>query len=388
MATVTLSAAFNTENLWAPRLAGASLKTSTVYEFQSAFGFVRVTGTNFTYGVGEVITGGDYTSILVATNNTFSTPIASYSSGTSHDLAFFFTNGSSDGFQFADTINGSTGKDTITSHGGGDTLDGKEGSDIYVVDSSDIGPSWSLDDTGVGGTDTLRLGNGSNFTFTASSVSGIEALVFTGNVAATFLADQLAGTALSVRGDDGHQNVVVVVGATSFSAAAWSFTKWNSTTSTLTSDFLQITGTSAADTLIGSNRVDQISGSGDDDVLAGLGGKDFMNGGTGADTFDYNRTSHSKRGAQHDVIFSFSGNGGELDQIDLLGIDAKKGHGNQAFHWIGAHKFHHKAGELQVKYNGSTEVAIVQGDVNGDGKADFQIEVHSTAALGPADFIF
>jgi len=113
-----------------------------------------------------------------------------------------------------------------------------------------------------------------------------------------------------------------------------------------------------------------------------------MNGGTGADTFDYNRTSHSKRGAQHDVIFSFSGNGGELDQIDLLGIDAKKGHGNQAFHWIGAHKFHHKAGELQVKYNGSTEVAIVQGDVNGDGKADFQIEVHSTAALGPADFIF
>jgi len=37
---------------------------------------------------------------------------------------------------------------------------------------------------------TLRLGNGSNFTFTASSVSGIEALVFTGNVAATFLADQ------------------------------------------------------------------------------------------------------------------------------------------------------------------------------------------------------
>ena len=47
MATVTLSAAFNTENLWAPRLAGASLKTSTVYEFQSAFGFVRVTGDEF-----------------------------------------------------------------------------------------------------------------------------------------------------------------------------------------------------------------------------------------------------------------------------------------------------------------------------------------------------
>src|SRR4026208_2132755 len=113
MATVTLSAAFNTENLWAPRLAGASLKTSTVYEFQSAFGFVRVQGINFTYGVGEVITGGDYTSIDVYQNADFTGLIASYSSGTSHDLAFLFTNGSSDALPNADTINGSSGSDTI-----------------------------------------------------------------------------------------------------------------------------------------------------------------------------------------------------------------------------------------------------------------------------------
>jgi hypothetical protein len=62
-------------------------------------------------------------------------------------------------------------------------------------------------------------------------------------------------------------------------------------------------------------------------------------------------------------------------------------HGNQAFHFIGAQKFHHKAGELQVKYNSVTDIAIVSGDIDGNGKADFQIEVHSAAALAKADFI-
>ena len=78
----------------------------------------------------------------------------------------------------------------------------------------------------------------------------------------------------------------------------------------------------------------------------------------------------------------------EGDDIDLAGIDAKAGvAGNQAFKFIGAAKFHHKAGELQVKYNDATDIAIVSGDVNGDGKADFQIEVHSATALQATDFI-
>jgi serralysin len=95
------------------------------------------------------------------------------------------------------------------------------------------------------------------------------------------------------------------------------------------------------------------------------------------------------KGANRDVIIDFSGIRalcGDLDEIDLSGIDAKKGHGNQAFHFIGANKFHHKTGELQVKYNAVTDVAIVSGDIDGNGRADFQIEVHSGAALAKADF--
>jgi hypothetical protein len=43
---------------------------------------------------------------------------------------------------------------------------------------------------------------------------------------------------------------------------------------------------------------------------------------------------------------------------------------------------------LQVKYNATSHIGIVAGDINGDGRADFQIEVHSDAALAKADFIF
>jgi len=51
--------------------------------------------------------------------------------------------------------------------------------------------------------------------------------------------------------------------------------------------------------------------------------------------------------------------------------DAKKGGADNAFHFIGTTKFHKKKGELYyVVKNGD---ATVEGDVNGDGKADFAI---------------
>ncbi|HST10378.1 MAG TPA: M10 family metallopeptidase C-terminal domain-containing protein [Terriglobales bacterium] len=76
------------------------------------------------------------------------------------------------------------------------------------------------------------------------------------------------------------------------------------------------------------------------------------------------------------------------DDIDLNAIDANsKMSGNHNFKFIGSLGFHHKAGELQVKYNAATDIGIVSGDIDGNGKADFQIEVHSASALLRADFI-
>jgi hypothetical protein len=54
--------------------------------------------------------------------------------------------------------------------------------------------------------------------------------------------------------------------------------------------------------------------------------------------------------------------------------------------YIGAENFHHHKGELHVLDKGSG-VFFVEGDIDGYGKADFQIEVHSAFAPVLGDFI-
>jgi len=157
-----------------------------------------------------------------------------------------------------------------------------------------------------------------------------------------------------------------------------------------------LTGTAAADTLTGGSDAELIFGldgndtlSGDvgGDTLTGGLGKDSMTGGLGADSFDCNLKTETKKGlANRDVITDFSGVGGDGDHIDLSGIDANSTkHGNQDFKFIGSKAFHDKAGELHVLHK--TDFFLVEGDINGDGRADFQIEVHSGAALSRSDFL-
>ena len=119
----------------------------------------------------------------------------------------------------------------------------------------------------------------------------------------------------------------------------------------------------------------------DCDDLHGGAGRDFLTGGEDADDFIFTALTDSGKGALRDVILDFSSV--EFDQIDLSGIDAKKGGGDNAFHLVGKH-FHHKAGELHVLHKAG--FLLVEGDVNGDGRADFQIEVHGVATLTAGDF--
>ena len=75
-------------------------------------------------------------------------------------------------------------------------------------------------------------------------------------------------------------------------------------------------------------------------------------------------------------ILSFSLPEIDHDIIDLHSIDAKKHGGvNDAFKFVGTHHFHHKEGELRFTVDTAHTKAIVQGDVNGDGKADIEIEL-------------
>ena len=81
-----------------------------------------------------------------------------------------------------------------------------------------------------------------------------------------------------------------------------------------------------------------------------------------------------------------SGLNGIAEVIDLGGIDANAGLANdQAFSFIGNAGFSHTAGELQARAFGAN--TLVSGDVDGDGKGDFQILLTGSVALQATDFV-
>jgi Ca2+-binding RTX toxin-like protein len=144
----------------------------------------------------------------------------------------------------------------------------------------------------------------------------------------------------------------------------------------------QLLPSELGDKINGFGGNDTLAGLGGNDVIAGGGGRDIQFGGLGADRFDFNVASESKKGSQRDKLQDFQRG---LDDIDLRGIDAKGGvSGNNAFKFIGKQDFHAVRGELRYEDKGST--VIVQGDRNGDGKADFEIFVN-VGALAKGDFL-
>ena len=88
---------------------------------------------------------------------------------------------------------------------------------------------------------------------------------------------------------------------------------------------------------------------------------------------------------QHDRITDFlSGS----DHIDLSGYDAISSTGSyDQFKFIATAAFHGAAGELNYFYNSSTGVTTLQGDTNGDGVADFAIDLTGNIAINLADLI-
>ncbi|MBX9457110.1 MAG: VCBS repeat-containing protein [Rhizobium sp.] len=135
----------------------------------------------------------------------------------------------------------------------------------------------------------------------------------------------------------------------------------------------------------GNETVDAFGG---DDILTGAGGADTLNGGKGADTFVYLAVTDSGVTATtRDVIEDFVSG---TDRIDLSGIDAIAGTvSNDAFNFLEAEgaAFTGQAGELRLYSTGSGAAAgrILEGDVDGDAVADFQIELLGTGTINLAD---
>ncbi len=158
----------------------------------------------------------------------------------------------------------------------------------------------------------------------------------------------------------------------------------------------QLRGDAGANEFYTGGLTDRLYGRAGDDLLFGEGGADAFYGGLGADTmtagddadrtdrFIYFNIAESGVGAgNRDVITDFVS--GE-DRIEIRRFDADITQGfKQAFDFIGAAAFTNTAGQL--RYDQSGGITVVQADVDGDGAADFEIELTGTIDLIVDDFL-
>ena len=165
-------------------------------------------------------------------------------------------------------------------------------------------------------------------------------------------------------------------------------------------DGITLTGTSSGNSLSGTVAEDTLRGLGGNDTLSGGAGADLLDGGVGndsltggiggdqliggggADQFLLTSISDSQAGSL-DVIADFSK--ADRDKIGLSAIDANIHLAkDQKFAFIGTAGFSGTAGQLRYEQvDGNT---FVMGDVDGDGTADFTIQLVGVFSLTSGDF--
>jgi serralysin len=153
-----------------------------------------------------------------------------------------------------------------------------------------------------------------------------------------------------------------------------------------------MTGSAFRDVFRGGAGNDAMNGGAGNDQLAGGLGADHLTGGLGPDLFDFDATAEiGKKKGLLDIITDFAA--GE-DKIDLSTIDAngsKKGDPIFKFLKSEGSSFTHKAGQLiwdQIDKAGTAnDVTLVKGDTDGNGRADFQIELTGLIDLQKADLV-
>jgi Ca2+-binding RTX toxin-like protein len=260
-----------------------------------------------------------------------------------------------------DTISGGAGIDRLSGDAGADTLDGDEGDDLL----------WAGADN-----DTLRGGAGKDYLDGGAGddlLSGGEG------------ADNIWGgdgiDTVSYAGEASGVTVTINT-ARELTPGVWEFLNGiENLTGTARADML--TGDGATNVLNGGGGNDRLNGAGGNDRLIGSTGVDRLTGGAGADRFAFDDGHSGATRTTADQILDFSH--AQKDKIDLKGIDAIAGSGkDDAFHVIGAKAFSGNAGELRWTFKAG--VTFVEGDTNGDGKADFALMVEGDRLVAN-DFI-
>ncbi|GER17484.1 DUF5801 repeats-in-toxin domain-containing protein [Variovorax boronicumulans] len=143
------------------------------------------------------------------------------------------------------------------------------------------------------------------------------------------------------------------------------------------------TGGADNEAIQGSAGNDTLNGGGGNDTLTGGLGKDSLTGGDGNDIYDFNAVAESAAGANRDVVSGFMSG---ADTLDLSGIDAISGNANadDAFSYLGDAAFTNVAGQL--RFDVATQT--LQADIDGNGTADFEVQLVGVVAPPPLDDFF
>jgi serralysin len=258
----------------------------------------------------------------------------------------------------ADTISGGAGVDTISGDAGADILSGgSEGGDQLSYRTSTAGVRVSL----TYGSTTIGIGG---------HAAGDRIFGFT-QVAGSAFADVLIDTVRD-SASFGDNSVFYGGGGDDILQGNGGFDK--------------ASGGAGNDRLFGGADTDTLTGGDGDDMLVGGLGGDILFGNDGADKFIFTSVNQSFKqfsdfNVNRDTIHDFSRSDG--DRIDLSGIDAVPGGANNAFRFVGSNPFS-AAGDLRVVDTGTG--FLVLGDQNGDGRAEFSLEILNVASLIAADF--
>ena len=306
-----------------------------------------------------------------------------------------------DGSAGDDTIHGGAGNDTLVGGTGSDTLHGGAGADTFAyrkVSDSALGApvdqilefEVGTDKIDLSAIDTMLDAGHQGFTFIGTNS-------FSGNgTPAQLRVGQVSGNLWQVQGDldgDGAMDLAIWVNTTGTQPlSAGDFKGVTAPTApaqTLTGDEGDnvLTGGSGNDRIEGRGGNDTINGAGGNDTILGGLGSDSLSGGAGADTFGYTHVYDSFIANPIDQILDFEAG---TDRIDLSAIDTMLADGDQAFTFVsnGVFSADGTAAQLRVVHQGGTSWTV-EGDLDGNGTADFAIALNATGPqpLTVSDFV-
>jgi Ca2+-binding RTX toxin-like protein len=247
----------------------------------------------------------------------------SYDSGSSAGWTGSTGDDHYEGTDSNDIINGGNGNDTLIGGSGHDTVNGGNGNDTIVGGHG-------------AGNDKYNGGSGIDTVTYSSATGGIK-------------VDLAKGTASSIGAGDAAS-----IGVDKLSGIE------------------NVVGGNFADILIGNKSANTLTGGLGADKL--YGGVDKVR-----DVFDFNSVEESNS-VSRDTIYNFKS---RVDDLDLRSIDANLSNaGDQQFAFSGT-----SGAANSIWYAKSGSSVIVYADNNGDGVADFELQLAGVSKLTAADFL-